>query len=301
MEQNISIGIGDTNRKQKIAFDVNVFKELLSNANKDINYFYLELPKVISQIQDYHNLTCNLKWLSDVELLKTLNIDYNILNQFYQLLLRNDKIKFYNINDMDNSDEYVYKMANVLPQKILVSNKNQDVAYKLNIYNEQQFVSKDYKNNCVLYRLPKILRYTSGDILNDFNFMGFYFNDCTLVEFIDSYLLKPNYNSSLDLILSFLGQIKEGTNVRFHYDIANSKDFEYNLFCNDIKDAYPFLKLCKPKQKNGKYHDRFIIIDENKYSMTFTASFNNIEKKINVFEVNKSFEIIIEEGRLYLS
>ena len=33
--------------------------------------------------------------------------------------------------------------------------------------------------------------------------------------------------------------------------------------------------------------------------MTFTASFNNIEKKINVFEVNKTFKIIIEEGRLY--
>jgi len=302
MEQNINFGIDSSIMKQDIALDIDMFKEILSRPKEGNNSPYTALYEVYKKILEYHNIACNSKWADEIDIIEKAITDQTTKDYFGQFLIRDSRINKIKVNDDDTTDEYIYNIAKCLQQKILVTNKDKDTDYKLNAYNEQQFVSDKYKNDCVLYRLPKILGYTSGDIFNDFNFLSFYFNDCTLVEFIDAFLLdpcKPNYNSSLDFILSFLGQIKEGTNIRFHYDIANSKDFEYKLFCNEIKKAYPSLKLCKPEQKNGKNHDRFIIIDKNKYSMTFTASFNNIEKKINVFEVNKTFKIIIEEGRLY--
>lgn len=286
--------------RQEIAFDTDIFRELLLKSNEDFNNVYFELIKILERIQDFHEIAINSKWLSEIEVLETLNIDYNLLNIFQQLLLRNDRIKFLHVNSDESSDKDIYEIANALFQNILVSDKNNNVKYKLNKYNKTQFISDNYNNDCVLFRLPKTTDYNSGDILKNLNFFGFYLKNCNFIEFVDPYLIQPNYNSSLDFTLCILDQISGDLDVCFHYDIDKSINSEYENFCKIIKSHKPNIRICSPQRYNKKNnHDRFIIINKEFFSLKFTSSFNNIVKNKKVFNIKKNFSIIIKKGRLY--
>jgi hypothetical protein len=297
MEQNSVLGINDVNRRQEIAFDVDVFKEILSNPLEKIDFPYRILYEILNFIRKYHNIVFNKKWLEEIEMIGDLITDQNTRKYFMQLLLTDLKVENSSVNKNDKTDDYIYNIAKYLQQKILITNKNKDTDYKLNTYSDIQFVSDNYKNDCVLFRLPKTLEYTYDEELENFNFLGFYLKDCSLIEFVDKYI----DDSSVEFIFSILNQLDKDTKVYLHYDILNSTFFKYEDFRKNAKAKYPNLKFYKkpiPYIKEKK-HDRLIIIGKNKYSIKFTTSFNNIEKNEGKYKVKKSFTIIIKEGRLY--
>lgn len=287
---------------QPIALNIAIIQELISDWS---NYKkQREFHKLVENLEKFHiisidNINNKSLWFQSFsDFRKSIKND-NILKMIDELLgPKNIKYIIYNI---DKTEDYFYELVSATPDKIGIdiSNKSKD---KLKLYDLPTFNSNKYDLKNFLFRIPKTIKIYPDRIIDDLRIFTPYLRNAKLIEFCDYYLFKKgNIENELFFITTLADLSSNLEEIVFYLD-KNPLNVNLPLAEKKIRDQFGDKITCRFKDYlKKKNHDRFIIIDQKKFSMRFTSSFNNFFISDSGYLKSKcAFEISISEGREYL-
>lgn len=287
--------------KQKIAFDIAVFNDIINKSKEDLYLAEMDFFEIVSTIRKHHHTLRNSLWKNELELLFLNEIEQNLKDKFMQCLFRADFMNYTDVNyGEEDKEEYLYKLAFSQIDKILITDKADYHSSDLNIYSKNEFVNGSQPNNSLLYRVPKTNYFRAKSILSNFNLLRFYLSDCTLLEIIDPYLLKNSCIPAFDFISAILHLINKDLKIRCYYFFDKYAENQYNILIDKLTNDNENIEFLKPKHYyDENNHTRYLIINKDLFTIEFNASFNNFNKVNNGFQASKGFSINIVKGRHY--
>lgn len=283
---------------QPIAINIKVLSKLISawrEYDSQLNFYLL-----CKNLKNYHTITIDKQkydseWLTFLYNLREDLKDDNIKKIIEDLLLRGMKYEIVEIADYN--DLFLY-LVHKTPDKIGLD-ETQCVKEDLALYDLESFNNTNYNKTNFLFRIPKNITFKCNDYISERLFIP-YLRKSEKIEFCDRYLFSLDGVSETDFLISLLSQCTGVKEIVFHCNPnplnKRQKDFEKKL--KKALSNKPKLSFILYNRK--KNHDRFIIVDDDKYSIRFSNSFNNIIQKEGRFIAKKSFNIDFSTGRYYI-
>lgn len=170
--------------------------------------------------------------------------------------------------------------------------------YDLKSFNTNEFDASNY-----LFRIPKVVTIKPGEKFDDLRLFSPYIREACKIEFCDLYLFRSAKSESEITFINEIIKLSDRLNQVIIHCELNPLNISQIKFSEAIKSNYKHLsiefKKYNPPTRDVN-HDRFILVDENKFSIRFTTSFNNFRKSsFTKFEAKDSFIIEFSKGRKY--
>jgi len=289
---------------QPIALNIQVLEQLIDNWS-DVKS-QREFHKLAENLENYHCIFIDKKdhrsvWLENLRSLRN-NIKDSNIKKIFDDLIGPKNIKYKPVDVEDNQDLLI-SIAQKTPDKIGLNTKklrsNDLRFYDLKTFNTNEFDTTNY-----LFRIPKVVTIKPGERFDDLRLFSPYLRDANKIEFCDLYLFKSNKSESeITFITELIGLAGKPSEVIIHCEpnplnVIQKKSLE-NLHSTFGKSLSVEYKKYNPPTRDVN-HDRFIIVDHNKYSIRFTTSFNNLKQSSKAkFEAKDSFLIEFSCGRKY--
>ncbi len=293
---------------QEIAFDLEIVDSILSNssAQNSIN----KLIKISQNLKDYHKVIDSITeneisfWQESINKIKRKHHGHAFV-QFLDILFSPLNLNFNPVPPSESEDKFEYYI-NQSPDKIGITEKKEEYEEKYFVYSSDEFIENYFDNRNNLFRLTKVINYKKGDKFYPQVFYP-YLREAKKIEYLDKYLFAEASDLDKKLILSLIKEsqsLKEMvfyTELNFHDMKLAFKKGAFNAFKKSVKKQLRNVKIEEMKQYNSREnHDRFLIVDSDRYSITITTSTNNLEIKGDKFVVKKPFKIIFSKGRDYI-
>lgn len=266
-----------------------------------------EFHKFVENLEQFHQVYIDKNntgshWLREFrDIRNNVICDQNIRKLFDDLIgPRNIQYIPIRINQHKN---YFYETTRQTPDKIGLSQRKETLNdikfYDLPLFNSNEFNTQNF-----LFRIPKSIAISPGEELCDMRLFAPYVREANKIEFCDLFLFKnPLYEDDSEFLFSILSLCTKIKNIEIYCEPNElnilQKRVEIRLKKEFGKNIFNGYKKYNPPTKDVN-HDRFIIIDHNKFSIRFTTSFNNFRKiGVNCFKVADAFLIEISKGRKY--
>lgn len=289
---------------QPIAVDTQVISQLISDwTNPRTQRIFHKLVENLEQFhQVYIDKTNNgSNWLNNFREVRNNINDFNVKKLFDDLIGPRN-IKYIPVKINQDTDP-ILELTRQTPDKIGLSSV-QKVIDDLKFYDLTLFNSVDYNTQNYLFRIPKIITMPPGEELKDLKSFAPYLRNAIKIEFCDLFLFKnPQYEDDAEFLFSILCICKNIKEIEIHCEPNKlnilQKKVRDRLQKEFGKNIFTDFKKYNPATSNVN-HDRFIIIDNDKISIRFTCSFNNLRKTSSGgFKVIDSFLVEFSQGRKY--
>ncbi len=124
------------------------------------------------------------------------------------------------------------------------------------------------------------------------------------IEIIDKQLFKDTRNETEgDFLIEILKTVENLQEIGLISEKIPKNNLRLKSFQKKVRDISPNIVFLKHREyvSRGKNHDRFLIVDKNKYSIMFSTSFNNfyLNSEKNEFVSKAGFEIVFKKGRKF--
>lgn len=291
---------------QPIAINIELIESLINDWN---NYkSQREFHKMVEYLENFHCIAIdkqkfdNSLWLKEYREFRKRVTNDNILKMIDDLI--GPKNQKYKIVKVDSTLDLLIEIAKKTPEKIGLDKKSKQIG-SVNLYDLKSFNSNHFDVQNYLFRIPKIITINPGDRFDDIRLFGPYIRDANKLEFCDLYLFKNIKAKGETIFLMDLIKISKSLKqIIIHCDL-NPMNILQKEFVKEIKSKFKdqislqFVKYNPPTIDVN--HDRFIIIDDSKYSIRFTTSFNNLRLSSRGELIAKdSFLIEFSAGRKYI-
>lgn len=291
---------------QPISINPKIIDELFSNwADSKVQREFHKLTDNLEKFHEVYIDKCNYgsQWLDEFRRIRSKINDQNIRKLFDDLIgPRNIKYIPVEVNQGDN---FLFEITHKTPEKIGVNNEK-DSSKELQFYDLIKFNSHDFDTRNFLFRIPKNVTVSPGEVFKDMRLFSPFIREAVKIEFCDLFLFKnPMYEDDAEVIFCLLNLCRNLKEIIIYCEPnplnALQKKVEVHIKNHFGKNVFKGFEKYNPPTKDVN-HDRFIIIDTDKFSIRFTASFNNLRKNTNGFFKSKdSFLIEFSEGRKYFS
>lgn len=286
---------------QPIAVNISVVQDLLSDWSDYKKH--LEFHKMVENLKEFHVLSIDKinddsLWLNEFKNFRNSIKNGDLLKMVDELL--GPKNLKYEIFKLNKADDYFFELANSTPDKIaLHTSKGRKENVKF--YDLATFNSSKYDLQNFLFRIPKHIKLKPGFTIKDFRIFAPYLRGAKSLEFCDPYLFIAKKRDGeiyfIKKLIELSGAIKK---VVFHCEL-NQLNLNHKFIEKEIKNNFAQNISCEFKNYNkSKNHDRFIIIDQTRYSIRFTTSFNNFSLTNGCSLIAKrALEISFNQDREY--
>ncbi|MCR4417583.1 MAG: hypothetical protein NUV92_07545 [Ignavibacteria bacterium] len=293
--------------KQPIVLDPEVIFTLLNNRDVlDNGYNFFRLIKILKEhhIIVFDNNSGTSIWLNEFEKIKN-SLKNKYESQFLNYINpKHLNFAFYIINS--DQKNFLFELAQKTPEKIGIKyeslKKDKIIFYDIKYFNSDN--NNDTEN--FLLRDNKTIELSIGTTISDFRLFSPYVREAQQIEICDKYfMINPNYDDDLNFILSIVKKSKKLNKLIFHINLDEDKqlnDYKKELIFSRASEFFgeKGIELDFYLYNSELNHDRFILIDTNKFSIKFTTSFNNFRKiNENTFRVAKACSIIFTTDRKY--
>lgn len=291
---------------QPAVIDTDTIKKcMLSWESIENRRLYYDL---VDNLKKFHALCIDdrNKWMLQLEQLKN-ELSQDAWQSLKAGFINNDKLNRRSTH-VPLSEELLIALASQTPDKLLLSENNGYRRCGLNVYDLEQFSSNKYEPQCVLYRIPKTQKFPADYLIQGLNFLRAYLQNARRIEICDPYLFHNGQQlwGQENFILDVLDLCLNIESVQFHWG-AESDNEAYRSFRRKFEAKYPIgniephvLYTRGSKDKPSKNHDRFILVDHDRYTIMFSTSFNNFKPCGRSYKVKKSCTITFDEGRQYI-
>lgn len=289
---------------QPIALNIEVIKTLIDDwTNYNIRSDFFILARNLKDFHiifiDEHNRIS--KWLEDFKKFRN-SIGDDDIRKMIDELIGPKNLKYHPVQ-LKSSNNLIFSIAEKTPEKIglhtQTCRKEELRFYNLSCFNTNEFDSQNY-----LFRIPKTITIKPGEKFDDLRLFSPYVRNAKKLEFCDLFLFKnTNATGEVKFLLSIL-QISDCLEeVIFHCE-PNPLNIAQKKIEKDLKSIFRGKVSCEFRKYNPPTkdvnHDRFIIIDNDKFSIRFTTSFNNLRlSNEGKLIVRDSFLIEFSRGRKY--
>lgn len=293
---------------QDIAFDVEVIDSILSNSTSVDSIS--KLMRISQYLKEYHRIIDSISesdisfWQESINKIKQKFKGHEFI-QFLDFLFGPVNLRFAPVKSNYKDDKFYYHIKQS-PDKIGITERDIDFDNQYFIYSSNEFISNNFNNRNNLFRLTKVINYKKGDEFYPQVFYP-YLRKAKKIEYADKYLFAEASELDNKIILSIIDECK-ALNEMIIYSELNIPEIKlafkkatFKSFKKTLKKHSPKIDLEEMKQYNSHdNHDRFLIVDNDKYSITFTTSTNNLEIKGDKLFVKKPFKIVFSKCRDYI-
>lgn len=291
--------------KQKIALDYKAFEDfIIKCSNSDMDGIY-NFAGFYSKLLEYHilireDLSSNSnKWNDTLWSIKNKLEDKSQFRVFFNdLFIRSEKFEI-SKEKLSNActTEFSEFLAEKTDDKILITNNSIEKGTEIQTVDTEYFINTNkFKKNCRLLRYPKKINFNSGDLLNNLKLFSPYLRNAKSLDIFDKYSFKNSGHADpIDFISELIKVCVEKPEVVIYYEIEPLNVREAVL----KKRISEFISnLSFKNYPSSELHDRYIIVNKNETTISFSASFNNIQYTSNSFRINKKFSISFEKGKI---
>ncbi len=284
---------------QPIALNIEVLNSLISNFEDFKNQ--REFHKLVENFEKFHIIYYDKRWLKSFNEFRESISNDNILKLFDDLI--SPKNLKYESVETNNDDDYLNDIARATPERIGLHTETCRKK-ELRFYNLQCFNSTEFDSENYLFRIPKTITIKPGEKFDDLRLFSPYVRNAKKIEFCDLFLFKnTNATGEVKFLLSILQLSDCLEEVIIHCE-PNPLNIPQKKFENELKSKFSRKVSCEFRKYNlptkDVNHDRFIIVDKDKFSIRFTTSFNNLRlSSEGNLVVKDSFLIEFSKGRNY--
>lgn len=284
---------------QPIAVNIEVLNSLISCFDDYKNQ--REFHKLVENFEKFHIIYFDKRWLNTFNEFRE-SIKNDNIRKLVDDLISPKNLK-YEAVEINNKDDYLTDIARVTPEQIGLHTescrKKELRFYNLTCFNSNEFDSQNY-----LFRLPKTVTFKPYEKFEVSRLFAPYVRDANKLEFCDPYLFKnTNAKGEIEFLIKILELSDCIGEVIFHCEL-NPLNLNQKKIEEHIKTKFKKRCSCQfskynlpPKNVN---HDRFIIVNKDKFSIRFTTSFNNlILSSDRELSVKDSFLVEFSSGRKY--
>jgi hypothetical protein len=291
---------------QPISINTKIIDELVSNwANSKIQR---EFFKLTENLENFHTVfidknTAGSQWLKQFRKIRN-NINDQNIRKLFDDLIGPRKIRYLPV-EVNQSEDYLSEVTRKTPEKIGIDCKRNSFN-DLDFFDVNTFNSHNYDSRNYLFRVPKPVKILPGCVFKDMRLFSPYIREANKIEFCDLFLFKnPQYEDDAEFIFCLLDLCKNIREIIIHCEPNPlnilQKKVETRLTKQFSKGVFKGFTKYKSGTK-AVNHDRFIIVNHDKFSIRFTTSFNNLRKNANgYFEAKDSFLIEFSNGRNYFN
>jgi hypothetical protein len=291
---------------QAISINTKIIDELVSNwANSKVQR---EFHKLTDNLEKFHHVYIDKgyygsQWLNQFRRIRN-NINDQNIRKLFDDLIGPRNIKYVPVK-VNRDDDYLFEITRQTPEKIGINNKK-DSLTELQFYDLTTFNSHDFDIRNFLFRIPKNVTVLDGEVFKDMRLFSPYVREAVKIEFCDLFLfVNQKYEDDAEFIFCLLNLCPNVKEIIIHCEPnplnVLQKKVETHLKKQFEKNVFKGFKKYNPPTRDVN-HDRFIIVDTDKFSIRFTTSFNNLRKNVNgYFEAKDSFLIEFSKGRKYFN
>ncbi|MBS4027168.1 MAG: hypothetical protein KGZ58_00905 [Ignavibacteriales bacterium] len=307
--------------KQPIAIQFEVISNIINKCKNNDTDAYLSFFSLIKLLKEFHTVYIDKdknnysRWASfQLELGKS--ITDTTLKSLYDNLLgpntlsNNSNISFLQKTTQSETIEEIYtELARLTPEKVFLFDRVQHRENDIRYYSTERFLKEEqYNSDCVLLRIEKVIDIQPNRTFKHLDFLSPYLRTAKTIEFCDDFLFLDGQQNDTEFIFDVLRLFSNFQSAVIHFDMnefnglnqIHPKNFEANFKRRFPNKQPPTFKQYRSQRNEN--HDRFILVDNDKYSIRFSHSFNNIKLQDSANRIYKSgdaFQITFTRGRKY--